>query len=74
MPLFEFRCGSCDAVFEELVRGSQKVNCPSCESKQVEKLMSASAGRVAGGSALPITGSCPPPEAGPCGTGCCRLP
>ncbi|MFH5802871.1 zinc ribbon domain-containing protein [Alienimonas sp. DA493] len=77
MPLFEYRCRSCDARFEALVRGAARdraeVSCESCDSAEVERLMSAPAAPAKSAS-LPIAGGCPPPEAGPCGTGCCRLP
>ncbi|WP_145260238.1 FmdB family zinc ribbon protein [Calycomorphotria hydatis] len=72
MPLFEFRCDSCHSEFEQLVRGKEETHCPQCSSKKVSKLLSAPAAHVKG--SLPITGACPPPEMGPCGTGCCRLP
>lgn len=75
MPIFEFQCTKCESEFELLVSGQEKPECPECHSKKLEKLMSAAAGRVSSGASLPIAGpSCPPPEAGPCGTGCCRLP
>ncbi|MEP3480064.1 MAG: zinc ribbon domain-containing protein [Fuerstiella sp.] len=75
MPLFEFQCSSCDSEFELLVAAKEKPACPECDSKKLEKLMSASVGRVSAGASLPIANSdCPPPEAGPCGTSCCRLP
>ncbi len=76
MPLFEYRCRSCDSRFEALVRAAARetgVNCETCDSPEVERLMSTSAVQ-AGPAALPIAGDCPPPSAGPCGTGCCRLP
>ncbi|HEX6987331.1 MAG TPA: zinc ribbon domain-containing protein [Planctomycetaceae bacterium] len=72
MPLYEFRCPSCTHEFEALVRKDETPRCPTCESPRVEKLLSAAAARV--GGTLPITGGCPPPEAGPCGPGCCLLP
>ena len=76
MPLFEYRCRSCDASFEALVRNAarDRVTCESCDGENVSRLMGASAVQAQGRS-LPIAaGACPPPEAGPCGTGCCRLP
>ena len=75
MPLFDYRCRSCDASFEALVRNASRdrVSCESCESEDVHRLMGAPAVQ-AGGRSLPIAAGCPPPEAGPCGTGCCRLP
>ena len=75
MPLFEYRCKSCDSRFEALVRNARedRVNCEACDSPEVDRLMGAPAVQAGGGS-LPIAAGCPPPEAGPCGTGCCRLP
>lgn len=72
MPIFEYQCQSCDAQFELLVAVREKPACPTCDSKQLDKLMSAAAGRVSSG--LPIAQPCPPPEAGPCSPSCCRLP
>ena len=73
MPLFEFYCEECDASVELLIDRAEKPPCPKCGSRKMEKLMSASAGRVSSGS-LPMANSCPPPEAGPCSPHCCRLP
>jgi len=42
MPIYEYRCKSCKKVFDELVRNStQQISCPDCNSKDVEKLISA---------------------------------
>lgn len=71
MPLFEFYCEECQHQAEQLVGRSEKPVCPKCGSKKLEKLMSASAGRVSSG--LSIASNCPPPEAGPCSPHCCRL-
>jgi putative FmdB family regulatory protein len=52
MPIYEFRCPSCEEHFEELVRGSdQPVACPSCGGTAVERLLSVFAG--VGGSREP---------------------
>jgi putative FmdB family regulatory protein len=40
MPLYEFECGECGAQFERLVRGSESVACPACNSVRVERLLS----------------------------------
>jgi putative FmdB family regulatory protein len=40
MPLYEFRCRSCAAVFEELVRGDDAPVCPVCEAGDPERLLS----------------------------------
>ena len=75
MPLFEYRCRSCDASFEALVRNARedRVSCEACDSAETTRLMGAPAAPASARS-LPVAAGCPPPEAGPCGTGCCRLP
>ena len=49
MPIYEYRCGSCDELFEALVYASTKVKCPECGSAKIEKQFSAFA---VGGTAL----------------------
>jgi putative FmdB family regulatory protein len=73
MPLFEFVCQDCESEFELLVGNREMPTCPQCSSKKLEKLMSVTAART-NSPGLPLTNSCPPPEAGPCGPSCCRLP
>ncbi len=42
MPLFDFRCRSCDHVFEVLVRpGHGTPPCPKCQGVDLEKLLAA---------------------------------
>ena len=53
MPLYEYRCRDCGARFERLVRSTSAADasdtvaarpaivCPTCESAQVERLLSA---------------------------------
>ncbi|MCA8989313.1 MAG: zinc ribbon domain-containing protein [Planctomycetaceae bacterium] len=74
MPLFEYRCSQCHAEFELLVRSNSVAECPHCGTKQLEKLVSSPAVRSGSTTSLPLAGGCPPPSAGPCGPGCCRLP
>ncbi|MBI1311289.1 zinc ribbon domain-containing protein [bacterium] len=74
MPIFEYVCASCSREFETLVRRGEQPVCPECGASDVSKLFSAPAAPVMSSSSLPLTGSCPPPNAGPCGPGCCRLP
>jgi len=40
MPLYDFKCRGCGHTFERLVRGGNAVECPSCMSTDVERLMS----------------------------------
>jgi len=43
MPLYEYRCKKCNAVFEKLVLNpawESGLECPSCKSKELEKKIS----------------------------------
>ncbi len=40
MPLFEYECQQCGREFETLVTGSRQPVCPSCQSDDLEKLIS----------------------------------
>ena len=40
MPLYEFECRGCGSRFEKLVRGSETPTCPSCNSSELERLLS----------------------------------
>ena len=40
MPLFDFRCPSCDKTFEVLVLGSRTPCCPQCGNESLEKQVS----------------------------------
>jgi putative FmdB family regulatory protein len=40
MPLFEFECLQCRGQFEVLVRANTDTACPSCGSKDLQKLLS----------------------------------
>jgi len=40
MPVYEYRCHDCLATFEQLVRASSVVTCPSCGGSSLEKLFS----------------------------------
>jgi len=64
MPIFEFTCADCGNRFEELLTFAELEKelpaCPKCESKAVERGLSAFAtgsGSGAGGSAGPGCGS-----------------
>ena len=57
MPIYEFRCQKCEALFEELLsasEGTEGVACKKCSSKLVKKTISASSFKIAGsGGSIP---------------------
>ena len=73
MPIYEYRCQSCNNDFETLVRSSGPApSCPQCHSTNLEKKLSTFAAHTAGASpasALPAAcGSCGHPGGpGSCG-------
>jgi len=42
MPIYEYKCRACGHQFETLVRASSTPNCPSCQSQDLERLLSVS--------------------------------
>jgi putative FmdB family regulatory protein len=53
MPVFEYKCSSCNSKFEVLHKSSVKhedVICPDCNSKEIKKLFSAFSASVQGNS------------------------
>ena len=50
MPIFEYRCTQCQAIFSKLQMGSAvtNVSCPHCGSDQVERQLSTFASSTAG--------------------------
>jgi putative FmdB family regulatory protein len=40
MPLYDFRCNACGGEFEALVRPPAVPACPSCDSLDLERLLS----------------------------------
>jgi len=47
MPIFEYKCEECGAVFEKLVHSSdEKVECDKCSSDHVDKLFSSFAAKI----------------------------
>jgi putative FmdB family regulatory protein len=44
MPIYEFRCEACGAVFEELVEaGTEATTCAACGSERTRRMLSAQA-------------------------------
>ncbi|MBD3411038.1 MAG: zinc ribbon domain-containing protein [Ignavibacteriales bacterium] len=78
MPIFEYRCKSCGEKFDVLHKSSAsigEVSCPSCQSAEAEKLLSAFAPNVPGGFSKTYSEpSAPPaPTGGGCANGMCGL-
>jgi len=40
MPIYEYACRPCGHRFEALVRGSETPACPSCQSQDLERILS----------------------------------
>lgn len=63
MPIYEYQCTGCDHEFEVLVfKSNEKITCPSCDSKKVNRLMSGfahkSEGKMTGSDGSDSCGSC----------------
>ena len=44
MPIYEYKCESCEYIFEKLVlKSDETVVCPICDSMKTTKLMSSAA-------------------------------
>lgn len=40
MPIYEYACRSCERAFELLIRNELTPTCPSCESQDLERMLS----------------------------------
>jgi len=74
MPIFEYRCHKCESEFEKLVFGSSSENgiqCPDCESHEVEQLYSCFNGvsRSSDGTTTSMSSGCSSCAASSC-AGC----
>ncbi|MFQ5494833.1 MAG: zinc ribbon domain-containing protein [Phycisphaerae bacterium] len=60
MPIYEYRCTTCEHRFEELVRANEKrpAACPKCSSQATERLLSVFAARSVDRPEAPATGGC----------------
>jgi putative FmdB family regulatory protein len=57
MPIYEYRCRTCNATFEVLVRGNNAVTCPHCGGSSLDKLLSAPV-MLSGQTARPAGRTC----------------
>ena len=64
--MYEYVCMKCEAHFEELVRGEQKIVCPQCGATKVAKQLSTFAMIGSGGQTGAFGGGC---CGGSCGCG-----
>ncbi|MFV2067539.1 MAG: zinc ribbon domain-containing protein [Pirellulales bacterium] len=71
MPIYEYTCQKCESPFELLVRSDDVPQCPQCQSRQLEKMLSLPAAHSVSSSSLPV---CDGPASGRCGMGGCGLP
>jgi putative FmdB family regulatory protein len=76
MPIYEYKCSECQTKFEILHRSITKiedVNCPSCKSENIKKLMSTFSSTVIGGFATGYASPSASEAKPPCetGGGCC---
>ncbi len=58
MPIFEYRCASCGAEFEKLMRSGDTAECPSCHGHKLNKKISVFATSAPGGSSASLPESC----------------
>lgn len=70
MPIYTYRCASCDTEFEQLVRADTKVACPGCQGRKLERLMSLTARPAGAGKPADYSRLGPPAGGGCCGGGC----
>jgi putative FmdB family regulatory protein len=71
MPLYDYACRRCNHEFESLVGSADEpVDCPECNSRRTERLMSVPAKPRSDSSSLATTCN---PQLPPCGPGCCRM-
>ncbi|MBM4176493.1 MAG: zinc ribbon domain-containing protein [Ignavibacteria bacterium] len=80
MPVFEYRCTECNSKYEILHLGQEKAEdifCPSCNSKNHKKLLSAFSPSMGSSSGFSgdacSTGACDVPSYGGCASGMCGL-
>ncbi|MBP3531478.1 MAG: zinc ribbon domain-containing protein [Thermoguttaceae bacterium] len=70
MPIYEYQCQRCDAVFEALVFSSTKPTCPECGTEEISRLMSAPASPRSDAPSTPCGSDCGAPRSC-CAGGCC---
>ncbi len=70
MPLYEFRCRSCDAVFERRLPHDARHDQPACPAGHTDTVRLLSSFATTRAAAAPVA-SCGAPVPGGCGGGGC---
>jgi len=70
VPLYEYACQECQHAFEALVFDGDEVECPSCQSRKLERQWSVPARPQNTSQPLPM--GCDP-SLPPCGPACRRF-
>ena len=70
MPMYEYACQKCDHTFEALVMGDESVECPECQSRKLDKLISVPGRPRTQSGGLPMTCD---PNTPVCGPACRKL-
>ncbi len=68
MPIYEYKCDSCETKFEKLIRRhaeEQELSCPKCGERHLSQQYSTFAARAGGGSA-PSEAAAPQCPSGMC--------
>jgi putative FmdB family regulatory protein len=77
MPVFEYKCSSCNTKFEILHKSStnqEEVSCPECDSKKINKLFSSFSSSVQSNESSCSQGNCNIPSGGcGCSGGACGM-
>jgi putative FmdB family regulatory protein len=74
MPMFEYRCESCNHRFEQLTRAGVAPACPKCRGERLEKQLSVFAVSVPGSSSAHLPADSPCASCGvPGGPGACGM-
>ncbi len=69
MPIYEYHCDQCKNEFEKLVlKSSEKIVCPRCKNKKVQRMMSAFAFSSGGKFKSTASSSCGGCSATSCST------
>jgi putative FmdB family regulatory protein len=71
MPIYEYRCESCQTAFETLVtRGEPDAECPQCGGHKLAREMSVFASNAGGGKGAAQAAGPAPMARACCGGGC----